>query len=149
MLVHEIYEYFDRTYLSNILCCWAIFGCCKWPNNKQIIQPSGHTALTSCIRVTSSLVTLSTPTRCKSEVIRTGWGELVIESKLPSSVTRKKIAKCLKKLPKNDLYKNCQIMWQNLANYLLSKALKSCLKFNKSPNLVTQIRTYRELLLTM
>ena len=29
--------------LANLICHWANFHCCKGPNIKQIIQPSGHT----------------------------------------------------------------------------------------------------------
>ena len=29
--------------MANFICFWAIFKCCKCPNNKQIIQQSGHT----------------------------------------------------------------------------------------------------------
>ena len=42
---------------------------------------------------------------------------------------------------KNDrfwhLFNNCLRMWENWTNKLLPKALKSCPKSNKSPNLVT------------
>ena len=34
-------------------------------------------------------------------------------------------------------------MWEIGANLLLPKALKSCLKYTKSPNLVTLVRVYR------
>ena len=63
-----------------------------------------------------------------------------------SSVNRQESAKCLKKLPKMislekwsilTPYKNCQRMWEIWANLLLPKALKTCPKSNKSPNLVT------------
>ena len=44
---------------------------------------------------------------------------------------------------KNDsfcqLYKNCLRMWETWANQMSPKALKSCPKSNKSPNLVTLI----------
>ena len=65
---------------------------------------------------------------------------------LPTSVTRKKSPNVYISCPKmislkNDsyrhLYKNCLRMWEIWANYLLPKALKSCPKLNKLPNLVT------------
>ena len=60
-----------------------------------------------------------------------------------TSVTRKKspnvYKSCLKmiSLEKWHLYKNCLRMQEIWTNLLLPKALKSCPKFNKSPNLVT------------
>ena len=59
---------------------------------------------------------------------------------------QKKIAKCLQKLPKNDFTRKMidltplQKMPKNVGDFgklLLPKALKSCPKSNKSPNLVT------------
>ena len=64
----------------------------------------------------------------------------------PSSVTRKNCQRSIKVAQKwfhekNDifcqLYKNSFGMWKIWANLLLPKALKSCPKSNKSPNLVT------------
>ena len=63
-----------------------------------------------------------------------------------TSVTRKNRQMSIKVAQKwfhyeNDrfstLYKNCLRMWKIWANSLLPKALKSCPKSNKSPNLVT------------
>ena len=42
-------------------------------------------------------------------------------------------------------YKNCLRMWDIWANYLLPKALKSCPKCKKSPNLVTLKDTHHSL----
>ena len=63
------------------------------------------------------------------------------------SVWPEKIAKCQLKLPKNDFttkiktfvtFTNIAQEWRIFwAKYLLPKALKSCSKSNKSPNLVT------------
>ena len=36
--------------------CWANFHCTKWPNNEQIIQPSGHTAGIEAEEPTNSFV---------------------------------------------------------------------------------------------
>ena len=60
---------------------------------------------------------------------------------LSTSVTRKKSPNVYKSYPKiidfGIFTKNCIIMWEIWANKLLPKALKSCPKSNKSPNLVT------------
>ena len=69
-----------------------------------------------------------------------------LDSLFAASVTRKKTPKVYKSCPKMisleserfwHLYKNCLWMWEIWANYLLPKAIKSCPKSNKSPNLVT------------
>ena len=67
-----------------------------------------------------------------------------------TSVTRKISPNVCKSWPKwfhekNDrfwrLYKKCLRIWEIWANWLLPKALKSCPKSNKSPNMVTLVTT--------
>ena len=69
---------------------------------------------------------------------------------LLTSVTRKKSPKVYKSCPKMislEKLENltplqiCLKMWEIWANYLLPRAIKSCPKSNKSPNLVTLLLT--------
>ena len=38
-----IWQFFKPTF-AELLCCWANFYCCKWPNVEELISLSGHTA---------------------------------------------------------------------------------------------------------